>query len=120
MWKITIALNVLIMILFWAASELAIAIAYNHLVQYPEVEGVIAFPVVTRMAFSMRKLSAVLPSLWVFISIYVYKATKHKPLTERNEYLLGFTSVTITAGLLIFVFWGLAGILPYLRIGAAI
>ena len=119
MWKIIIITNALVMFLFWIASELAIAFAYNHFVQYPE-GGVIALPLVTAIALSVRRLSVTVPIAWSLVSFFYYKFTKKKTPADRNEYLLIFTVITILVGFAMLIFFGLAGILPYLKIGQVI
>lgn len=120
MWKITIIANALYMILFWIAGDLVLALAYNHFVQYPEVGGAIALPLVTRIALSARKFTAVLPIVWAIASFFIYKFSEKKTTSERNEYLLVFTSITIFVGFSTLLFFGLAGLLPYLLIGIVI
>ena len=120
MWKIIIAVNALVMFLFWAAGELAIAIAYNHFVQYPEACGVIVLPLITSIALSTRKFSVALPIAWSLVSFFYYKFIRQKIPAERNEYLLIFTSITVCIGFSMLIFFGLAGILPYLKIGQVI
>jgi uncharacterized membrane protein YwzB len=120
MWKIVIIANALVMFLFWIASELAIALAYNHFVQYPGAGGVIVLPLITSVALSARKFSVTLPMAWSLVSFFYYKFTKQKKPADRNEYLLIFTLITVCIGFSILAFFGLAGILPYLRIGMVI
>ena len=120
MWKITIIANALVMFLFWIASELAIALAYNNFVQYPEAGGAIALPLVTSIALSARKFSVTLPIVWSLVSFFIYKFTRQKTTADRNEYLLVFTSITIFVGFSMLIFFGSAGVLPYLQIGMVV
>ena len=120
MGRITIIANALLMFLFWLASELAIALAYNHFVRYPATEGVLALPLPTHIAFAMRELSAVVPLVWCVVSFVFYRYIRRKPGVERQGYLLVFTLATVIAGFSMLIFFGLAGILPYLRIGTVL
>jgi len=120
MWKIAIIANALVMFLFWIASELAIAFAYNHFVQYPEAGAAIVLPLVTEIALSARKFSVTLPIAWSLVSVFYYRFIRQKITSDRNEYLLIFTAITIFIGFSMLIFFGLAGILPYLRIGMVI
>ena len=117
MGKIAIIANVLLMFLFWLASELAIALAYNHFVRYPATEGVLALPLPTHIAFAVRELSALVPLVWCVVSFVFYRFMRKKARDERQGYLLVFTLATAVAGFSMLLFFGLAGILPYLRIG---
>jgi hypothetical protein len=120
MWKITIALNAVIMILFFLASELAIALAYNHFIQYPETDGSIALPLVTEVVLDLRKAIIVVPIVWAVFSYFLYRVIGRKAVDDRNDYLLAFSLITIAVGLLMLLFFGLAGILPYHKIGVVV
>ena len=120
MWKLAILLNAVIMILFFLASELAIALAYNHFVQYPESGGPMVLPSVTDIAISLRKVIVVIPTVWVVFSYLIYRFLRQKTTAERNEVLLAFSLITIAGGLLMLIFFGLGGILPYYKIGALV
>jgi len=120
MWKITIIANTFFMILFWIASELAITPAYNNFIQYPRGGKATILPLATGIALYVIKFVVVLPIVWAIISFFIYKFTRQKTTADRNEYLLVFTSITIFVGFSMLVFFGLAGILPYLWIGTVV
>lgn len=120
MWRITLVANVLLMVLFLLASQIAIAPAYNHFVQYPANGGDMVLPAITQTIFSVRKLAIALPCLWTLIPFFVYRSFKHKSTADRNEFLMAFTAITLLVGFSLLVYFGLAGILPYLKIGGII
>lgn len=117
MWKITVITNAFLMVLFWIASRIAIALAYSNFVEYPSNGDVIALPMITRLALAAFRFAVAIPMVWALVSFVIYKFTRKKTTADRNEILIAFTSVTIFLGFLMLVFFGLAGILPYLRIG---
>ncbi len=117
MLKISITACALIMFLFWIISELAISIAYNHFVQYPVNDVVTSLPLITDIALSVRKSSVILPVVWSLVSFFYYRFIRNKIPADRNEYFFALIVITILIGLLMLSFFGLAGILPYLRIG---
>ena len=120
MCKITIIANTFLMILFWIASELAISPAYNHFIQYPRGGKTIILPLTTEIALYMSRFAVALPIVWAILSFFIYRFTRQKTTADRNEYLLVFTSITISVGFSTLIFFGLGGVLPFLRIGAVI
>ncbi|MBN1849465.1 MAG: hypothetical protein JW932_12860 [Deltaproteobacteria bacterium] len=108
------------MILFFIASELAVALAHNHFVQYAESDGPMVLPLITDMVLSLRKAMILSPLLWGGFSYLVYRFVREKGTAERNEVLLAFSLITIAVGLLMLIFFGLGGILPYYRIGTLV
>jgi hypothetical protein len=61
-----------------------------------------------------------IPAVWIVLSFLVYQGVKQKAIEQRGEYLLAFTSVTVSVGLLMLIFFALSGVLPYLLIGGTI
>lgn len=120
MWRITVILNIFIMSFFWLAGRLAITPAYNHFIQYPETPGYIALPIMTKAAASVINVAVILPIIWIFVAFILYRFLRKQNPADRNEHLLAFTLITLCVGFLMLLFFGLAGILPFLQIGAAV
>jgi len=116
MWRITIIADVLMMVLFWLASLLSVAIAYNRFVQYPPTKAPMALPLPTELALSSQLWAGLIPLAWIIISFIIWKKVKDKEPESRSEYLLAFTSVTLVVGIVMLIFFALAGMLPFMFI----
>jgi hypothetical protein len=113
MWRVTIIANALMMVLFWLASLLSVAIAHNRFIQYPPTKTPMALPVPTELALSTQLWMGLLPLAWIILSFIIWKKVKYKRPELRSEYLLAFTSVTIVVGIAILIFFALSGMLPF-------
>ena len=118
MWRLTIVVNNLLMVIFWVLSLLLVAFAHNRFVQYPT--GEVSLPIPTEIALSCQTWLGLISLLWIGVSAWVWKKVEALQPDLRNEYLLTYTMLTICVGLLQVVLFGLAGILPFLLIGAKI
>ena len=113
MWRVTIIANALMMVLFWLASLLSIAIAHNRFIQYPPTKTPMALPVPTELALSTQLWAGLFPLAWIILSFVIWKKVKDKKPESRSEYLLAFTSITMVVGFSIFIFFALGGTLPF-------
>ncbi len=120
MWRVTVLANALIMILFWLASLLSVALAYNRYVQYPEADGSMALPSSTELALSLQYWAGLLPLAWIVLSYVLWQRLKETAPDVRSEYLLAFSSITVIAGFAMLIFFALAGTMPFLFICALI
>ena len=120
MWQLAIILNMLIMLLFWFAGYLVTAPGFNHFVQYPEVFGKLPLPVLTDMVFEVRIVSLVVPGFWAISSLVYLLWLRTMDRGRRQDWVQLHFSATLFVGLLFFVLFLTAGILPYLKIGALI
>lgn len=118
MWKLTLGCNVLVLALFWLLSQVAITPAHNLLVQYTETG--VALPIVTDVAIQVRSLTAALPLIWAIITLIIGRHLQHHAAEKRHEWLAAHTSTTLCLGLLLLLFFSLAGILPVLKIGSVL
>jgi fatty acid desaturase len=109
--------NVLIMFLFWISCLIIITPAYNRFIQYGSGEILSSL---TQLAVDIRIYLFLLPLLWAIISYRVFNTIRNEKKEKQVESLLLFSMITLTTGLLILVFFGIAGILPYLLIGTAL
>ncbi len=114
MLQAILLLNVITMFLFWLACMVMVALAYNHFIQYGETGGLL--PVLTQIAIDRRLVLLFMPILWI-ISFWVYKTIRKKQKELQLQFLLLFLMVSMSAGFLMLIFYGTAGILPYLKIG---
>ncbi len=119
-WQFTIFVNVLIMFGFWLAGLIAVAPAYNYFVQYAETSDSVSLPIITNIAFSFQLVSVVVPVLWLLVSIIFIIRIKQRSQMNRIELVQLHTSVSIFGGLFLFVFFAVAGVLPFLRFGGLI
>lgn len=113
MWRVTIIANALMIVLFWLASLLSVSIANNRFVQYPPTKAPMALPLPTELALSTQLWVGLFPLAWIILSFVIWKKVKDKEPESRSEYLLAFTSVTIVAGIVMLIFFALAGMLPF-------
>ncbi|MGD8771313.1 MAG: hypothetical protein PVJ20_13670 [Desulfobacterales bacterium] len=113
MWRITIIANALMMGLFWLASLLSVSIAYNRFVQYPASKSPMVLPSPTEFALSIQLWAGILPLAWSVLSYVIWQKVKDKEPEARSECLLAFTSITMIVGFLMFIFFALAGTLPF-------
>lgn len=119
-WQFIIFLNVLIVFGFWLVGIVTISPAYNHFILYPEISDTEAMPVLTSFIFSVRFISLLIPFLWLVISIGWIKKLKKLSQPERVEWVQLHTSVSVLGGLMLFIAFTLAGILPFLRFGVVL
>ena len=118
MWKITLGCNVVILALLWMLSLVAITPAHNHFIQYADTDQ--ALPILTDLAIQARLLVAVIPLSWAGFTFALSKRMQPQIETKRGEYLMAHTSVTLGIGLLMLLFFSIAGILPALKFGEAL
>jgi hypothetical protein len=109
--------NIIILFFFWLAGILSITPAYNHFIQYGDGGEL---PVLTRVAIDMRFLSVGIPIAWAVISVPIFKTIQTRPKEHQQEFILLFILVSIASGFLMLLFYGIAAILPYLKIGIPI
>lgn len=119
-WQLTIFVNVLILFGFWLAGFIAISPAFNHFVQYAETSDTSSLPVITSIVFSGRLISLIIPAFWLLVSIIFMMRLKQSSQMNRIELVQLHTSVSIFGGLFLFVFFAVAGVLPFLRFGGLI
>lgn len=120
MWRVTLIINCLILFLFWVAGFIALSPAFNHFIQYAEVVGKIDLPILTDAIFSARLSSLLIPAGWLLGSVLWMLALKKKEPARRAELAQLHSSLTLLIGLLIFVVFLTAGVLPFLKIGVLI
>lgn len=116
-WKFTIFMNVCIVFGFWLAGLIALSPAFNYFVEYTETNDQISLPMLTSMVFTVRLDSLLVPLFWLLVSMIFVVKLKQKVPIERIETVQLHTSVSILVGLLLFVVFALAGILPFLKFG---
>jgi hypothetical protein len=113
MWRITIIANALLMVLFWLAGMLSVAIAYNRFVQYPASKAPMTLPLPTELALSTQLWAGILPLFWIILSYLIWRKVKDKKPESRSEYLLAFSTITMILGFSMLIFFALAGMLPF-------
>lgn len=118
MWKITLACNVLMLVLFWMLAMMAIAPAHNQLVVYAETD--LALPMLTDFAIRTRFLSGFVPVTWALLAIPVGRWLGKQNDSKRIEGLMAHVVASIVVGLVLLFMYGLAGVLPVLKIGASL
>ena len=116
MWRAILLANVLLMYVFWLAGLVVVTPAYTHFVRYSQAGE--ALPLPTAIALSFRLMAVVIPAAWTVLAFFILKLLRDKPAERRVELLLAFTLATLLIGLFILLFFLLAGILPFLQIGA--
>ncbi len=99
-------------------SIISVSPAYNRFVQY--ADSGMELPSPTLIALILRPWIFILPLLWISGSVFIWKKIKDIEAVNRNEILLGLTSVTIMAGMALLCYYLLAGVLPFFYIGAFI
>ena len=119
-WQFTILSNVFVMFGFWLAGFIAILPAFNHYVQYAEINDSLSLPLITSIVFSVRLISLLLPIFWLMLSIALLIQLKHKSAIERIERIQLHTSLSILGGLVFLIVFALAGVLPFLQIAESI
>ena len=110
--------NVVLMFLFWCACQLAVTPAYNQFVQYGDSGNVLPF--FTQLVIDSRFFFLLIPILWIALSFKIHKIIQKKKMEAQIQALLLCSLVTISGGFLMIIFFTLAGILPYLKIGSAL
>ncbi|MCK5662583.1 MAG: hypothetical protein KAI17_03805 [Thiotrichaceae bacterium] len=118
MLQLILGLNTIIMFLFWLACWVAITPAYNNFIQYGETGSIL--PYLTQLAIDVRVFLLFIPVLWIVISFLVFKTIRKKQNETRLQFLLFFIMLSISSGFLMLIFYGIAGILPYLKIGVTL
>ena len=113
MWRVTIIANAFMMGLFWLASLLSVAFAYNRFVQYPPTKASMALPLPTELALSTQLWAGLIPLAWIILSYVIWRKVRDKKPESRSEYLLAFTMVTMTIGFAMLIFFALAGMQPF-------
>jgi hypothetical protein len=120
MWRLTVALNSLIVFLSWLAGFVALSPAFNRFVQYAPPGERLPLPILTDFMLSVRMTSLAFPVAWVLGSIFPLMWANRRDQIRRTEIVALHTSLSILAGLLLFLVFVTAGILPYLQISALI
>ncbi len=115
MLQVIFIFNVIIMFLFWSACMVTITPAYNHFIQYGETGGML--PVLTQLAIDARFFMLSIPFFWAIISFWVYRRIRERQKENQFIFVLFFAMLSISTGFLMLIFYGLAGILPFLMIG---
>lgn len=115
MLQVILIFNVIIMFLFWLACIVVITPAYNHFVQYDETGSLL--PSLTQLAIDARFFLLFMPILWIIISFWVFKTIREKQKENQLQSFLFFIILSISSGFLMLIIYGIAGILPYLKIG---
>jgi len=114
MLQVILIFHVFIIILFWIACLVIITPAYNHFIQYGS-GGLL--PSLTQFAIDARFFLLIIPILWAIISFWIFKNIRGREKEDQVESLLLFSMITLASGLLLLIFFGISGILPYLMIG---
>ncbi len=115
MWKVSLFCNILILSLLWLLSQVVITPVHNLFFQYAETG--MALPILTDFAIQLRSPSAAIPLTWIVFTFFYGRWMKNQTADKRNEWLSFHTSLTLCIGLLVLLFFSLAGILPILKIG---
>jgi len=110
--------NVILMFLFCCACQLVVTPAYNQFVQYGNRGSILPF--LTQFVVDLRFFSFLIPVLWSVLSFKIHKVIQKKKIEEQTQALLLYSLVTISCGFLLIIFFTLAGILPYLKIGSVL
>ena len=118
MWKITLFFNIVVLVLFWILSQVAITPIHNLLVQYAETG--VDLPILTDFAIQLRTPSLIIPLAWVVLTLVVGRRMRNQAVDVRQEWLSAHTSITLCLGLATLIFFALAAILPILKISAVI
>lgn len=111
-----IFINCLIITLAWFGCLVIVTPAFNHFVQY----GAGVLPQLTKTLVDFRFFFGLVPVLWVITGFLLNRKLSDRSLKDAMPPLLLFSVLTLAAGLLMLVVFGLAGILPYLKIGVAV
>lgn len=118
MWKFVLLLDVLILALLWMLSMVAITPAHNLLVLYAEQDLVL--PLLTDYAIQARSMTGALPLVWAILTLPMGKWLATQTESRRLEGLMLHAAVSLLLGLALLFVYGLAGILPILKIGASL
>lgn len=116
-WKFTISVNALIVFGFWLAGQIAVAPAYNYFVEYSETSDTVSLPVITNLVFSVKFISVAIPIFWLVVSIILMKRLQKRSQLEKIGWVQLHSSVSVLMGLLLFLIFALAGVLPFLKFG---
>mgnify|MGYP001248709549 CR=1 FL=1 len=115
--KLILIFNAVVLCLFCLFGLIMIEPAYNHFVQYARLDSLLPIP--TQWAISARLALLILPVVWIAISCRVYQTLRTQEKVDQLRTLFLFFLVTMSSGLLVTVFYALAGILPFLKIGVS-
>ena len=118
MWKAILLGNVLVVCLLWLLAMVAITPAHNLMLVYAQQQ--VDLPILTDLAFQVRGLSAAIPIGWALLTLRMAWAIRESAPGQRQEGLLMHAVSSWVVGLLLLLFFGLAGILPILKIGATL
>ena len=120
MWRITLIVNALILFGFWLTGAIAISPAFNRFVLYTDGKPVFQLPLLTATVCEIRFSSIIMPVIWLIVSLCFMIWLDGKNETDRTKWVQLHTSVSIFCGLIILIVFSLAGVLPFLLIGALI
>ncbi len=117
MVQLILIFNIVIMFLFLLACWVIITPAHNHFIQYGATGSVL--PYLTQIAIDARFFLLLIPILWIAISFRGFKKIGKQKESSLQGLML-FILVSLSAGFIMVIFYGMAGILPYLKIGATL
>jgi hypothetical protein len=105
-------------LLLWLISQVVVTPSHNLLVQY--AESGVALPILTDFAFRVQRLSTIIPLLWIVLTFILGCRLRNQTAAKRNDWLSLHSSVSLCIGLLLVLFFSIAGILPFLKFSAFI
>jgi hypothetical protein len=112
--RITVLLNSAIMALFGAASSASQCHVDNVLMYPGAYEGVAEyFPAATVLAIHLRWCCWAIPAIWLVVSLVVLFLIRKMELPRANSIVQLHTSATVLIGLVLLVFFVLAGVMPF-------
>jgi hypothetical protein len=117
MWMITVICNALVVFGFWLVGFIAATPAFNTFVQYAEYGEIIPLPIFSDAVISSRITSLIIPVIWLFVSIALIMRVRKKTQVERLQIVQWHTSISVLGGVIIFVLFVIAGVLPFLKFG---
>ncbi len=113
MWKINLCTNILVLLLLWLLSQVAVTPSHNLLVQYAEAG--VSLPILTDFAFRIQRLTAIIPLLWIVFTFILGSKLQKQTAEKRNGWLSLHSSVSLCIGFLLVIFFSIAGILPFIK-----
>lgn len=113
MWRISIILNTLLMIVFGFGSAMSLVRLQNRYVQYPE-HNPKPLPIISIFALNNTWLYIAIPTVWIAIAVFLLWRYSGKTLPENYAHL--HTSCTLFFGLIMFSVYIWGGVLPFIPI----
>jgi hypothetical protein len=111
MWRIPLILNTVLMWIFAFTAFVSIGKLYSHYVQYPD-DGAKPLPVISTIALEVPWLLLAIPLIWTLVLFVLLKRFHTKPLSA--EFMNFHLSVSLFVGLSMFLFFAVAGVMPFI------